>query len=435
MSNTTDKLIEVAGRFGSQRHMVAIRDAFATILPLMMAGSVAVMINAIPGIINGMFGTELALPTLITDINGAVWSGTLGLVTLYTVIVISYFLAKSYDINIIGAVAAAVSAFVAVAATDAAGWTAFANFNGLLLGMILAVLSTELFRKLADNKAFIIKMPDGVPPAVARSFAALVPAVLTIFVFAAIAVIIKMFTQMAGIYEPETEVGRSVFSLVNFLIQAPMAVLANNVFTGIIIVLLAHVMWIVGLHGPNILEGPIQTLFMPNMIANMDHFAQTGNASTAPYIMTKPFLDTFVYLGGSGVTLALLIAVFMISRSKAMRTTANLSIGPGVFNINEPVLFGMPIVFNPILGIPFIITPVVLTIVSYLALFSGIVDKTVVQTFWATPPVISGFLATGGDFKAVILQIINIAIAVVIYLPFVKMADNAELKKEKEEAN
>ena len=163
----------------------------------------------------------------------------------------------------------------------------------------------------------------------------------------------------------------------------------------------------------------------------MQLFKGGTSAFDVPNIVTKPFFDTFVYLGGSGATLAFLVVVLLVAKSAQLRGVSRLSIGPGAFNINEPVIFGTPIILNPILFLPFILTPIVLVITSYTAISIGWVPKTVVMIPWATPPIISGYLVTGGHLSGAILQLFNFVIAMVIYYPFVVLCDRSVVRTEK----
>ncbi|MGM0549422.1 MAG: PTS transporter subunit EIIC, partial [Bacillota bacterium] len=147
-----------------------------------------------------------------------------------------------------------------------------------------------------------------------------------------------------------------------------------------------------------------------------------ANNLPVPNIFTKPFFDSFVYLGGSGTTLSLLIAIYLFSDSKRKRDLMKLSSTQALFNINEPVLYGLPIVMSPIYLIPFILTPLILTLSSYFAILSGLVPKTIALVPWGTPPIISGFLITG-SFAGSFLQIFNILIGILIYFPFLSLAE------------
>lgn len=191
---------------------------------------------------------------------------------------------------------------------------------------------------------------------------------------------------------------------------------------------LHHFLWFFGLHGTNILAGVIEPIYLPFIERNADLFARGMSAYDVPYIITKPFFDVFVYMGGAGTSIALIVAVFIViqqEKNYPYREISKLAAPAGIFNINEPIIFGIPIVFNPIFFVPFIVGPVVLTITSYIALASGIVPKTVAFLPWTTPPFISGYLVTGGSWRGTALQIINLGISVMLYLPFVMIGVRA----------
>lgn len=410
--------VPVASKIGSQRHLVAIRDGFVTVMPLMILGSLAVLINNLPinayqEFMNNIFGGDIW-----TSFGGNLWQGSFAVVSLLVVFSISYHLAKSYhkDALSTGVVALAALLMIMEPVAEGAGLPlVWAGAQGLFIAIVTALVTTEIFTRLLGNPKLVIKMPDTVPPAVSRSFASLLPAMITLSIFA----LIKVFTVVFG----APDLHQAVYDL----IQAPVSALANTLGSAIVISLIVHVFWFFGLHGPNIIEPLMQAVYLPAIEANAAAF-QAGEA--VPHIVTKPFFDAFVYLGGSGVTIALIVAVFMAGRRhKHYRNISGMSTAPGLFNINEPILFGFPIVLNPLLVIPFILTPLILTIISYFAIAVGFVPKTIALIPWTTPPIIGGALATG-SIRGALLALVNLVIAILIYMPFVKMAERTELRKE-----
>lgn len=149
-----------------------------------------------------------------------------------------------------------------------------------------------------------------------------------------------------------------------------------------------------------------------------------------PNIITMPFWDMYMSMGGSGVTIGLLVSIFLVGKRDDMKEITKLSIGPSIFNINEPVIFGMPIMLNPILAIPFIITPLVTGTIGYFATAMGFAAKAVVMVPWPTPPLINGYLATAGNWGAVATQAVCILVSILIYLPFVKIANREQLAQQ-----
>lgn len=408
--------IPVAGKIGAQRHLVAIRDGFVAIMPLIIAGSMAVLLNNLPiepyqNLMNSIFGGSGW-----RGFGGNVWNGSFAVMALLVTFSIAYSLAKGYDSDPLAAGVISVASLMTIMQSAADAWAipyASVGALGLFVAIIVALVSTEIFVRLLGNPKLVIKMPEGVPPAVAKSFAALLPAIITLSVFA----LVKVFTSLAGI----VDIHQAVYNL----IQAPLSSVANTMGSAILIAILNHILWFFGLHGPNILEPIMQGIYLPALEANM---VAVSSGQAIPYIVTKPFFDAFVYMGGSGTTICLIAAIYIASKRKHYRNLANLAAPTGIFNINEPIIFGLPIVLNPVFFIPFILTPVTLTITSYLAIASGLVPKTIAMVPWTTPPIISGFLATG-SIMGVLLQLVNIAIGIAIYLPFIIMAEKLEDKK------
>lgn len=415
-----NKFIEIAGRIGAQRHLVAIRDGFVAIMPLMILGSFATLLNNLPidayqNFMKMIFGSDAW-----QGFGGALWNGTFAIVSLLIVFTISYQLARSYDKDGLSAGVVGLAALITIMEPTATDWGipfGWVGAQGLFIAIFVALVSTEIFTRLLGNKRLMIKMPESVPPAVAKSFAALFPAMITLSVFG----LIKVLTVVAGM----PDIHEAFFNA----LQAPVSKMANTLWSAVIVAVIVHVLWFFGLHGANIMEPLMQAVYLPAIEANA---AALAAGTEIPYIVTKPFFDAFMYLGGTGATLGLIVAVFIAGRKhKQYRTVSGLGAAPSLFNINEPVLFGFPMVLNPLLIIPFIITPVVLTVFSYIMIATGIVPKTIAFIPWTTPPIIGGFLATG-SWKGAVLAAVNLVIAILIYIPFVKVAERIEVKKEEE---
>lgn len=420
MSFLEKYFVPIAAKFGSQRHLVAIRDGFAMIMPLILAGAFAVLINSLPvpayqNFMVGLFGKSW------TNFGGNLWNGTFAVMSIILVVSISYNLALSYDSNGIGAGLVSFASLLMLYTPSAKDWAipyAFLGAQGLFVSIIVALISTELFVRLLGNPKLIIKMPEGVPPAVAKSFAALFPSLIVLSLWA----LFKTITVALGL----PDIHQAIFKA----IQAPLTGLADTLGSAIAVAFLVHFLWFFGLHGTNILGPVLNAVYLP---AINDNIAALKAGKMIPHIVTMPFFDAFIYLGGAGTTIGLIIAIYLASRRKKKRTElqniANLAIAPGIFNINEPMIFGMPLVLNPVFFIPFILTPVILTIISYFAIALGIVPRTIAMMPWTTPPIIGGFLVTG-SIRGALLALLNLVISIVIYIPFVLVADKIEQKSE-----
>ncbi|UFJ41601.1 PTS cellobiose transporter subunit IIC [Brevibacillus humidisoli] len=425
------RVMPVAGRVAEQKHLQAIRDGIILVMPLLIIGSLFLIIGflPIPGYDEFMANTfgDQWRTKLLYPVNA-----TFDIMALIVGFGVAYRLAEKYKVDPLSAGAIAVAAFLlatpnwimftpegATAATQIDGVIprTLMGSQGLFVSMLIAVLSTEIYRKIIQ-KNIVFRMPDGVPPAVSRSFVALIPAF-----------VILLATWLLRILIENTSF-ESIHNIVSTVLAAPLNALGGTLIGGIVAVLVVHILWAVGIHGAAIVDGVLGAVWLTLMDQNRVVFQQNP-AAELPNIITKQFFDMWIYAGGSGATLALVILMLLRARSQQMKSTGRLSIGPGLFNINEPVIFGMPIVMNPLLIIPFILCPFVLVIISYFAMSWGLVAKpSGVSVPWTTPPIISGYLATGGKISGSILQIVNIFISLLIYYPFFRLWDKQKWLEE-----
>ncbi|WP_409291234.1 PTS sugar transporter subunit IIC [Peribacillus sp. SCS-37] len=444
MMNFIDKYImPFANKLGNNRHLLAIRDALVGMIAITMIGSLAVLLNnlgSVPGIgkpyqnlMVSLFGETWN--TLGSDI----WWGTLAFMTVFAVFGISYKLARSYGDDGFEAMLVAAACFfllipqvgnvtvtpeggeaVSGGAWGFIGWNYF-NATALFTGIIVAIAATEIFVRLAKVKYLVIKLPDGVPPAVARSFAKLLPGMATIFTVGLFGLVLRKFISD----------GAYLNDWLNKVLVTPLTGAVDSLPFAILIVFLVHGFWAIGLHGPNILGGITTPLMTKLGQENLNMYAQGVTDLDKYNVLSGAFLDAFVYLGGSGATLGLLIAMFIAGRKRHKQLLA-LGTPPGVFQINEPILFGLPIVLNPIWFMPFILGPIIMTVVSYLAISLGMVHPVVADIPWVTPAIIGGLLATGGHISGAVLAAVNLVISIGIYLPFVIAQGRIEARKERE---
>ncbi|MDD1502250.1 PTS sugar transporter subunit IIC [Lysinibacillus sp. CNPSo 3705] len=412
-----EKFVPVAARIGNQRHLVAIRDGFITIMPLTIVGSLAVLVNNLPikfyqNALDAIWKHETW-----TQWGGNVWGATFGIISLLLAFTIAYHLAKSYDKDGLSAGVISFSTYLTFGTFGEGGLTGLTTgTGGIFIAIIIALLSTELFCKLTGNPKLLIKMPNGVPPAVSKSFAALLPAIITIGLFALVRTIIS-----AGFDIPDI-VG-SFYSAV----QEPFMGLTNSWVAALLLAFIPTFLWTLGVHGANIIEPFMQTINLPAIEKNVEAIS---SGEIAPYIVNKPFFDAFINMGGSGTTIALIIAIFIFAKkNKQYNTVGKLSAAPGLFNINEPLLFGLPIVLNPVLFVPFILTPMINVTIAFFATKWGFVPAATVSPPWTTPPIINGFLATQ-SWQGAALSIVLIVVAVCIYLPFISMANRMAKQNE-----
>ncbi|HDR4440423.1 TPA: PTS sugar transporter subunit IIC [Bacillus cereus] len=401
-------------RLSEQRHLQAIRDG---------------VISALPFIIVGSFFLIVAFPPLPKDSFISVWALknqtsilipyrlTMFIMSLYIAFGIGYNLAKSYKLDALSGAQLAVCSLLLTLTPELIDKKGFMLLmtnlggHGLFVTMIVSILSVEILRLCKKNNV-TIKMPEQVPPSVSRSFEALIPAAFVIIIMSLITVVFKV----------------DVHYVVDKL-AAPLVKAGDSYFGVIIPVFLITFFWSFGIHGVSVVGTVARPLWDVYLGKNGE--AVASGASQFPFIAPEPFYQWFIWIGGSGATLGLVLAMIVFGRSKYSKALSRTCIVPGIFNINEPVIFGLPIVLNPILIIPFVITPLVTATIAYAATAMGFVTPTHIMPPWTLPAPIGAYLATGGDWRAIVLVLINIAISFLIYLPFFKMYDKNMLEIEK----
>lgn len=423
------KLLPFASKMAGQRHLAAIRDGFISFMPFLIIGSLFIIIQDFP--VSGwqemqaqLFGPNfnqfIILPKRVTY----------DLMAIYITAAISYKLAKSYKIDAFSAAMMSIAAFILVTPISTTveingvtetvskvitvgGWY---GTNGLLVGLMVAIVSTEMFNFFL-KRGVIIKMPDGVPPAVSKAFSALVPG-LVILVLMLVVRLVFLQTSYGYIHD-------FVYDIVSLPMQA---IVANNIFGAIATVFAITLLWCIGLNGGAIVNGILRPFWVPLQDANI---AAIEAGRLPPNIITEQFFD-MIWIGGAGATLAVVLVLFFRAKSKQYKELGKVAMAPGFFNINEPIMFGLPVVLNPIGIIPLILGPIIITIVNYYAMATGLAaSPSGVIIPWTTPPLIQGFLITG-HWSGAVLQLIDIVIVCAVWTPFISMMDKRKLAKEQE---
>ena len=296
--------------------------------------------------------------------------------------------------------------------------SSYTGATGLFTGLIVAILGMELYNMFRKNDSLKIKMPEQVPPGVARAFEVLIPTCLTAIVVGAIGLVCQLATG--------AELNAFIFNMVQKPLQS---LIGDNIFAVAIMYVIISLFWCVGIHGNNMLAAVKEPIFRPLLYANTAAYTAHNDI---PYVMNLTMLQMFGEFGGSGVTIGLVIAIFIFSKREDNRTIAGISIVPGLFNINETMTFGIPLVLNPILDIPFILAPVATVVIGYILVSSGFCPKIVLEVPWTMPPVILGFLATGGSPMGAISQLIVVAASTLIYIPFLIAYEKSQDKEAAE---
>lgn len=402
-----EKLMPFAGKLGNNKFLIAIRDGITMAMPLIIIGSLLMVIASFP-----VPGWEDFLGTI--GVSGYLWKGvdsSFGLIGLIASFGIAYSLTKQYKVDGVASGIISLAAFITVTpfvtSDMGAGMpTTFMAARGLFVAIILGLTNGYVYQWFI-NKNIRIKLPDSVPPAVAKSFSAIIPG----------AVIIVFWLFVYGLID--TFNWPHIHELAQVVLGKPLGLLGNNVFGVSILVGLNSLFWFVGIHGGNIVNSVMQPLWLSNLDQNRAAY-QAGEE--LQHIFTTVFMDNFVYIGGGGATIGLVLALAYLAKkknaSRQSRILTPLTVVPGLFNINEPTMFGVPVVLNVLLIVPFILAPIFNLVIAYITMLSGLVPLTYTAPSWTMPPIISGVLATG-SVSASILQLVLIVIDILLYLPFV----------------
>lgn len=420
-------LMPLAELIGKNKYLIAIRDGFLISTPLLIIGSFFLLIAnfPIPGwdaffakFLGEGWANKFAVPA----------AATFDVMTILAVIGIGYSLAKQVNVDAIQASVIGLVSFLIMTpakidfkpegvetAYKVTGIPyAWVGSKGLFLGMIVAIVSVLIFEKIT-KKGWVIKLPAGVPPTVAKSFEALIPGFVVITVF----FIINWVFSATSFGNAHTFIYK--------MLQVPLLKLGNTLPAMVIAYLFLHGFWFFGINGGSVVGAVFNPVLRTLSIENLDAFK---NGMASPNIICQEFQDLFATFGGAGSTLSLLIAMLIICKSQRVKKIGKLALIPGIFGINEPIIFGLPIMLNPIMLIPFVIVPTVNIIISYFAMSSGLVPLTKgISIPWTTPPIISGFLVSG--WEASVLQIFLLIIGAFIYTPFIKIVDKQYLEEEK----
>ena len=415
------KILPFANKMGNQRHMTAIRKGIISTLPLTIVGSFFTLINNIPV---ESVANMLSPYKEILDIP---FRYTVGILALYATFGIASSLAESYKLDKLTNGVLAVLAFLVSTAApihvtdkvkgviDAGRYINIANLraSSLFASIVTGLLTVEIYRFFKE-KNITIKMPDGVPPEVSNSFVALIPAAFILIFFWIVRYLL----------------GFNIAEFLSMILMPLKGVLVgNSLFGGLLTIFLITGFWTLGIHGAAIMDPIVRPFWEMSIAQNMTEFASGTSAHHLSTIFTEQFLQWFIWIGGAGGTLAL-VTLFLFSKSAYLKDLGKLAFLPGLFNINEPIVFGAPIVMNPILGIPFIVGPLVTGTLSYILTITGVVPMMMMRLPFTVPGPLGALMSTNWSIPAFILTCVNFLIDLAIYYPFFKVFEKQQLEKE-----
>lgn len=439
-------MMPLAEAIGRNKYLMAIRDGFLVSTPLLIIGSIFLLLANFPitawtdFIENLMIGDQ-SLAALLSKQSDA----TFTIMAIFATMGIGYSFAKQLDTTpIFGAAVSIMSWFILMPYSVTGSVKALVDGNGasleiaegakatvtaidlgwlgakgIFMGIICALVGVHIYA-WAEKKGWVIKMPAGVPPTVVQSFAALIPAFIVMTFF----FVVNMIFIACG---------TDAFTFIFTFLQTPLLGLGDTLGAMIIAYIFLHVFWFFGVNGGSVVGAVFNPILQTLALDNLNLYREVGAAgysvANGAHIISQQFQDLFATFGGCGSTLSLLIAMLLFCKSKRITELGKLALVPGIFGINEPIVFGLPIVLNPTIIVPFVLVPMVNIILSYFAMDMGLFPPcNGINIPWTTPVIISGFLAT--NWVGALFQGALLILGVFIYMPFIKIMDKQYLQDE-----
>ena len=392
-------LVPALTALSENTYLSAIRAGMVSVVPLTIIGGLFMVIAYLP-----VSGWEARVAPYLNLLQVPV-TATFGLLGVFVCFAIGYDLGKrlKQEAIVSASMATLIFLLIQIQLKDQTFAMDGLGSKGLFTA-ILIVLVTVRVQKFFNDTNAVIKLPANVPPVVYESFLSLTPMVFWVIRFV-LGVDINELVQ--GAFKP--------------------LVFALNTLPGILVyAFLVTLLWSVGINGDNAMDAIVAPIFLQFLAANVE---ATTQGIPLPYVTANGFFTTFVNVGGTGATIALALVLWN-SKEPGFRKVSRISLPTQIFQINEPIFFGIPIVLNPIFMVPYVLNALMLTAGSYLLIDLGIIHKPFVNVPWTTPPIIGHYLITGGDWKAAVWGAVSIVLAMLVYYPFAKVAERQRLKAE-----
>lgn len=418
-------LLSISSKVETNKYLGSIKEAFTMFVPFIIVGSFGSMLNIL---VSGANGLAQWVPWLsnLSPAFTAINFVTISCMSLPIAFLIGYKLAEKENLPQLESGLIGLLSYLAVCpntiSTVVEGLkdpvvvnglgAGVIGAQGLFVSMIMSMVAVKFFGLLTNIDAIKIKMPDSVPTGIARSFNILIPIFIIITAFSVGGCLFNTFT------------GNYLNVWIYNIIQLPLQALANTTGGILVLALANQLFWFLGIHGGMVIEGVRGPLSAAGFAENISA-VQAGGVATN--ILTRGFWTSFVVVGGGGITLSLLIAIFIFSKREDHKSIAKFSLIPGICGINEPVVFGLPLVLNPIFAIPFILNSVIAAFIAVVATNIGFLTCGVLDCPPGLPVFVTGFISYG--IHGIIVQAIILIVTFIIWVPFVLMS-NKQAKLE-----
>lgn len=416
-----DKVYPLAIFFEQNKYLSSIQYGIMLTIPLLLVGAFACIISDFPidayqNFMIGIFGEEVWGAWNWNVLNPA----TFGLISLITMLGTSYQLANKNEVSPMPATVISLMGYFLLVVLDENSMLSINEFgaSSLFLSIIVAILSTEIY-SFCLKKHLVIHMPGNIPKFVEDQFTSLIPATICGLIFLVIRFLISVTSF------------ETAYNLIYGLLQAPLTGLGTSFVGTMIVTFLNSFLWFFGLHGTNVVSSVMTPVWYAARDANLLVYQESMTA-IRPYIVTNDFANMIIFLGGTGLTIPLAVEMIFFCKSERIRSIGKGGLIPGIFNVNEPIIFGLPLVMNPVMVIPFVLVPMICTAIAYFSMAFGIVPyPTGVAVPWTMPFFFGGWMLCS-DIRGGILQIVILLIAGIIYYPFIKTLDKKYINEEQE---
>jgi cellobiose PTS system EIIC component len=401
---TSNRFADALTRLSENTYLSAIRAGVVSIVPLTIIGGLFMVISYFP---SARWERVIAPHLQLLQVPV---TATFGLLGLFVCFAVAYDLGKRLQQEplVSAMIATVIFLMLQIQLKDLAFSMDGLGSKGIFTAILVALIAVRVQKAFTDV-GFVIKLPPNVPRVVYDSFASLSPLFFLVIVFWLVRFVLGFDIN---------QVVQTAFKPLVF---------ALNTLPGILVyALLVTLLWSVGINGDNAVDAIVAPIFLQFLAANVE---ATTAGQPLPYITANGFFTTFVNVGGTGATIALAL-LMLNSREPGFRKVSRISMPTQIFQINEPIFFGFPIVLNPVFMIPYILNALILTACTYLLMHWNIISKPFVNVPWTTPPIIGHYLVTGGDWRAAVWGLVSILLAMGIYFPFAKAAERQRLKAE-----
>ncbi len=396
----------------------AMKDGMIYTIPLIITGSIFLILGQLPvqsaqDYLNSVMIGDISLNSLFLKANASTFS----INAIIAVVAIAYVYIKNEGYEPLGGAFVALGSFLLISPDTIStildsgeevvaggvinkGWTGGkAMIGSIIVGLLVGWAYSSILKR--DIR---IKMPDGVPEGVSNAFTALIPAIM----------IITGTLVLEGIFHAVAS--QTGMELIYTVIGAPLQNLSDTYGAIMLVAFLVHFLWFFGVHGATLISGIMTPMWTANYMENQALYDAGNLTLQTGHIVTQQFYENMI------TTIGIAIYCLAFAKSSQYKAIGGIAIGPAIFNINEPIIFGIPIVMNPIAAVPFMLVPMISTTMEYVAIATGLCPMyRGIYVPWTTPPIISGFLI--GDWRTAVLQALVLVMSVVVYTPFMRVLD------------